>query len=226
MKRVLFIAFLFATVILFTTSAEAIMVTFDFSGRYVDKGGFTSTDFSGATITGYYTFDDTTSYANPLPYAEYYGAIKNLSGVVTYGSSSSLSFNLSSSSGDIYIANDDPGGSSIDNPILTDFYRVFVVQSFGLTDSLDSYIIQQFVITGWDSENPNSSLTSRDLPSVPPSFANPYIALLNFGGGDAIAFQISLDATPSNPVPEPGTMMLLGSGLVGLVGYGRRRFKK
>lgn len=29
-----------------------------------------------------------------------------------------------------------------------------------------------------------------------------------------------------SPVPEPSTMLLLASGLVGLAGYGRRRFKK
>jgi hypothetical protein len=31
---------------------------------------------------------------------------------------------------------------------------------------------------------------------------------------------------PLQPVPEPSTLLLLGSGLIGLVGYGRKKFFK
>ena len=48
-----------------------------------------------------------------------------------------------------------------------------------------------------------------------------------FAGGFKEVKQIEFSgAGVTEPIPEPGTLMLLGSGLVGLVGYGRKRFKK
>ena len=45
-------------------------------------------------------------------------------------------------------------------------------------------------------------------------------------GGDGNTLPIEGNTANHSAVPEPATLILLGTGLVGLAGYGRKRFMK
>jgi len=76
---------------------------------------------------------------------------------------------------------------------------------------------------GWVTVNvPLTTITGANLD--PEWFA---VYIDEKGGSGGAAFDtFSLDTQSAAPVPEPGTMVLLGAGMLGLALYGKRRMKK
>jgi hypothetical protein len=197
--------------------AEADLITFDFTGTVITVAPELLGTFSlGDAMTGSYTFDSTTPGVSGPDTSIYNLAITALD--VTVGS---------------YVATaSSPGSILITNDFLTTSADLYLATNFvsgpTISNTFGTWDVITFLFNLTDTTG--TVFTTTDLPLSPPNLAAFDItaaSLLFRDESQGVLVAVSADLNSlTSPVPEPGTLLLIGSGLAGFGITTRRRNRK
>jgi PEP-CTERM motif len=93
--------------------------------------------------------------------------------------------------------------------------------------SYDGSVVDFFYndgLHGWQELDTSGPDTKGRILTVIPGWISPPPLFIGGTPGASGVTQFAVDKVEYTAVPEPTTVLLLGSGLIGLVGYGRKKF--